>query len=118
MRSRGRGPLKDIAAASGPGRGDRFSYLTALAFAGTRGPSPGQRVQALDAVSFSTPDQVVVLPMIRTGEGFERDVSRLLRRASLAPLAGYAPRGLRDPALCFLAALPFDTPSAGAAEAQ
>ncbi|MBL3552324.1 hypothetical protein [Rhodovulum sulfidophilum] len=67
------------------------------------------------AVSISSPDQIRVLPMIRTGEGFERYVNRLLRRASLA---GHAPRGLRDPAPCFLAALPMDAPSAGAAEAQ
>lgn len=116
MRSRGRGPLKDIAAASGPGRGDFLPHGLGLAVA--RGSFLANGFKPSMMVSISPPDQVFVLPMIRTGEDFERDVSCLLRRAWLAPLAGHAPRGLRDPAPCFLAALPMDAPSAGAAEAQ
>lgn len=55
MRSRGRGPLKDIAAASGPDRGGRFL---------ANGFKPSMMV------SISSPDQIRVPPMTRTGESF------------------------------------------------
>lgn len=116
MRSRYCGPLKDIAAASGPDRGDFLPH--GLGLAGAQGSFLANGFKPSIAVSISSPDQIRVLPMTRTGEGVERDVSCLLRLGWLVPLAGHAPRGLRDPAPCFLAALPMDAPSAGAAEAQ